>query len=479
MSIQVVDFFERTWEKEVKHIKACKDRKTGEIFETLFPKSFLSDFSQNLEFGVDCVGARFRDGVRETLSTMIEGQTSFDMVLQQGWTLQLHQPQRFNDNLWRLISSLEAEFGSLVGCNAYITPGDGSQGLAPHYDDVSIFCCQVYGTKNWSIHRANPCLANHPSGDLEGSTLGKPYMEVQLEPGDILYLPRGTIHQASTNDSQSTHLTISFLQNWAYVDLLAKSLEACTVLPPLQLPLPDSLKKSFHSIDNVAVLMSNLSKCCEDLISYVNSKAGIDMVTNGLNAMKFDFMQHRLPPHPAQIIDKGPIPSINDEIVLLGNFFHVFKDLSGDMKTESRGDGSVDVSFGDGYDFRVMSSVYNSRKHHMMPSGSEDCCAQGTCEHPHSHASETSGSEDHDDSKDNDDSEEYDSSEEDEEEQDQSSMLLPQCFESVLQQVFSGTPVRVIDLIIDHDQRKIDIARTFHDFGLCRTIPKGSKKRKH
>ncbi|XP_027488243.1 ribosomal oxygenase 2-like [Corapipo altera] len=85
-------------------------------------------------------------------------------------TIQFHQPQRFKEELWKIQEKLECYFGSLVGSNVYITP-QGSQGLPPPYDDV--------------------------------------------EPGDLLYLPRGTIHQADTplGTSHSTHVTISTYQN--------------------------------------------------------------------------------------------------------------------------------------------------------------------------------------------------------------------------------------------------------------------------
>lgn len=41
------------------------------------------------------------------------------------------------DQLWQLLSLLESYFNCLVGSNVYLTPG-GSQGLAPHYDDVEV-----------------------------------------------------------------------------------------------------------------------------------------------------------------------------------------------------------------------------------------------------------------------------------------------------------------------------------------------------
>ena len=58
--------------------------------------------------------------------------------------LQVLQPQRFNDSVWRLVSALERKLGCLVGCNAYITPPN-TQGLAPHHDDVELWICQTQG----------------------------------------------------------------------------------------------------------------------------------------------------------------------------------------------------------------------------------------------------------------------------------------------------------------------------------------------
>jgi hypothetical protein len=69
---------------------------------------------------------------------------SLQALFADGCTLQIHQPQRFSDALWRLCAALEAAMGCLVGCNAYVTPG-GTQGLAPHHDDVEIFVCQAEG----------------------------------------------------------------------------------------------------------------------------------------------------------------------------------------------------------------------------------------------------------------------------------------------------------------------------------------------
>lgn len=50
-------------------------------------------------------------------------------------------------------------------------------------------------------------------------------VEVTLNQGDFLYFPRGTIHEACTDeDSHSLHLTVSVYQKTAFVDLFEELL---------------------------------------------------------------------------------------------------------------------------------------------------------------------------------------------------------------------------------------------------------------
>ena len=63
------------------------------------------------------------------------------------------------DELWHVISLLESYFGCLVGSNVYITPR-GSQGLAPHYDDVEVW--KVEKNLRGCLSYLSPLLL-HPS----------------------------------------------------------------------------------------------------------------------------------------------------------------------------------------------------------------------------------------------------------------------------------------------------------------------------
>jgi hypothetical protein len=88
-----------------------------------------------------------------------------------------------------------------------------------------VFIAQVYGTKHWR-------LAGQP---YELPLLGRPYDKSQPEPtpeqefdlraGDLLYLPRGAIHSASSNETASVHVTIGVhpvLYSQAIADALGK-----------------------------------------------------------------------------------------------------------------------------------------------------------------------------------------------------------------------------------------------------------------
>ena len=51
--------------------------------------------------------------------------------------------------------------------------------------------------------------------------LGKPIIDCVLEAGDLLYFPRGAIHQAmAQEDEHSLHITISTQQKNSWSDLL-------------------------------------------------------------------------------------------------------------------------------------------------------------------------------------------------------------------------------------------------------------------
>lgn len=141
-----------------------------------------------------------------------------------GYTVQFFQPQRFSDGLHHICAGFEFLFGSLAGSSAYLTP-PRTQGLAPHWDDVEVFIFQTEGTKLWHLWQG-PLLPEEHSSDLsrDSEHLAAPPLQVLLRPGDVLYLPRGTVHEALSQDSFSTHVTVSVMQKYNVKGLVERLL---------------------------------------------------------------------------------------------------------------------------------------------------------------------------------------------------------------------------------------------------------------
>ena len=82
-----------------------------------------------------------------------------------------------------------------------MTPA-GSSGFAPHWDDIDAFLLQVEGRKYWKVYAPESdsdelpreSSGNFTEADMRGR---KPTFEGWLESGDLLYIPRGFIHQVS------------------------------------------------------------------------------------------------------------------------------------------------------------------------------------------------------------------------------------------------------------------------------------------
>ena len=106
-------------------------------------------------------------------------------------------PNTYSNSIWKLCAGLQEFFGCFTGSNVYLTP-PSTQGFAPHYDDVEVFMLQVEGRKRWKIYPNfdNKELPRVSSKNFHPNEV-KQEMAIYeiLQPGDVLYVPRGWVHQ--------------------------------------------------------------------------------------------------------------------------------------------------------------------------------------------------------------------------------------------------------------------------------------------
>ncbi len=125
----------------------------------------------------------------------------------------------------RLCADAEAHLQHPVACNLYLTP-PGAQGFLPHHDLHDTFFLQVEGTKHWSLWAPDVVLPLPVERKGPPATpTGPPTLTLVLEPGQVLYVPRGWVHAGAATDELSLHLTLGALST-TWHDLLVDLLRA-------------------------------------------------------------------------------------------------------------------------------------------------------------------------------------------------------------------------------------------------------------
>ena len=153
--------------------------------------------------------------------------------LRRGATLILDAANELSPPLQALCAGLSAEFLASVQANLYACWGT-TQGFDIHWDDHDVFVVQVEGRKRWALYgftREAPTYRDLHGRPEKPTT---PIEELVLEPGDLLYLPRGYWHAAVGQGEPTLHLTIGLTRkigadflHWlageAMADALARS----------------------------------------------------------------------------------------------------------------------------------------------------------------------------------------------------------------------------------------------------------------
>ena len=120
---------------------------------------------------------------------------------------------------------LERGLGWPVQANAYRTPAS-SRGFGVHHDTHDVFVLQVCGHKRWRIYEPLVELPLKSQRWPAGRDAGAPVMDITLQAGDTLYLPRGWPHEATAADADSLHITVG-LHPPARIDALRAALGDC------------------------------------------------------------------------------------------------------------------------------------------------------------------------------------------------------------------------------------------------------------
>lgn len=273
-------FLDEIWAVKHHHVKRCA---TG-YFDRLLPGPSAVD--QLLEHVAPEPSAvrLVRGGESKDAESFRLADGSLDSVrvrdaFAQGYTIVLNGLEQYVREIAALSHSIEVELNFPTRVNGYVTPPE-STGFVPHFDPHDVLVLQMQGSKIWrlaDVAAIPPHEMQRQQGAAEGFSLPT---ELCLEPGDVLYLPRGHVHAAQTHSQPSVHLTVGIhaptvltLITHALRALSLRDDRAHTRLPPRHLDDPctrASLSALVHdivrTIDDPSVIAEGLGTMAEVLV---------------------------------------------------------------------------------------------------------------------------------------------------------------------------------------------------------------------
>jgi hypothetical protein len=142
----------------------------------------------------------------------VEGPEAFLELIrayhERDYTVRVPDVVKLSPPLQRLVRALELILHQPVDASLFWSKA-GAKAIV-HYDNRDNLVLHLHGRKRWYVSTDPPGLQNnwkHVGEPLPGL---QRHRVVDLEPGDLLYIPRGTPHTVES-DSESLHLAVLFV----------------------------------------------------------------------------------------------------------------------------------------------------------------------------------------------------------------------------------------------------------------------------
>ena len=220
-------FFAEIWEKRPLHLKNQDPDRFTHYFKLEQLDALIASLPQEIRIGVikNDIDKPNEPGNKSSVGSVI---CDLYEKFAEGNTLIVNSMHKYWPPVRDMCNQLGHETGFKTQANMYVTP-PGSTGFSPHWDDHEVLILQVEGSKAWRIYGNGPTLPprsqHDPIAVIRQRTLnpGDPIKELIMNPGDVLYLPRGFVHNATATDTSSVHLTLG-MNAISWTDLIVSSL---------------------------------------------------------------------------------------------------------------------------------------------------------------------------------------------------------------------------------------------------------------
>ena len=224
-------FFEQYWEKQPLVVK----RSRPDYFGSLLSLDEVDRLITTLDLRYPTITLKNAEQLVAAEDYTVQGD-SIDVakvyqLFEKGSTITLAYLDTRVPTLAALCRSLESEFSFPFQANVYLTPAR-AKGAKYHYDSHDVFVLQVAGSKRWTLY-GTPVELPLRGQDFDAAVheRGEPTLEFELEAGDFAYIPRGVVHDASSGEPTSLHITVGVL-HVTWTDLLLESVADVSLNDP-------------------------------------------------------------------------------------------------------------------------------------------------------------------------------------------------------------------------------------------------------
>lgn len=145
---------------------------------------------------------------RQTFSEIIQSD-KVHSLLQEGGTLIIDKVEAVDPTVRGWVTALAKLLGLRPQANFYGSVGH-HPGFGIHWDDHDVLVLNLEGEKHWQVWkptRESPTYRDTKQADEPHSA---PFFDKVIQPGDVLFIPRGYWHNVIGVDTPCAHLSLGF-----------------------------------------------------------------------------------------------------------------------------------------------------------------------------------------------------------------------------------------------------------------------------
>lgn len=274
------EFINLYWQKSSYHV----DRNDPGYFESLVSREEI-DFLINThggksDFVISLIGGKINNpnnGAGHKARSYWTAANTYD-AFAKGSTIRIGNIASHSLHVRKLQQHFEAHLQADVNINLYLTP-PASRAFGAHFDDHDVFIVQIGGSKVWKLFSPPEeapveVLYRGRVGWLQKELPGQTRLHplptadkewtVTMRAGDLLYVPRGHMHQVYSEDEESLHLTVAISVVTWYEVVVHALLETLKNSDILREALPPNMSqqnfRSSYFIDRIRAVKSDLQK---------------------------------------------------------------------------------------------------------------------------------------------------------------------------------------------------------------------------